>query len=227
MYTSHLNLLDELKDVVGNALELTKQQISKMNFNLLDLYADIIVCRLFTVLGLATELTPSQIYKIEEVNKYAQVLRFSDKSRALWMTQTLSTPYNHMSALADSFDQNLQDAKRTGHQAGAQFTGLHVQNALQAAKEQTGVKSYLQYSAHDTDLGNIWWFMSRQSDWHTVQFSSYVLLNLGYQEQCILDKLRDAPPSAAAPTDNFRDCLFVSLGSNGKPLGVGEEQGED
>lgn len=89
-----MNLVKELRDVVGNALEMTKKQIQSMSFNLLNLYSDIVICRLFAGLKVATKLTASQLYKIQGVNKYAQVLKFTDKSRSLWMTQTLSTPFN-------------------------------------------------------------------------------------------------------------------------------------
>lgn len=103
MYEPHLDLLYELRGIVGRALELTSEQISSMNFNILDLYSDVIVCRFFAGLKVAIDIPDDVLYKIEQVNKYGQVLKFSDKSRSLWLTKELAQPINQMKELAAAF----------------------------------------------------------------------------------------------------------------------------
>ena len=87
-----------------------------------------------------------------------------------------------------------------------------LSNLLLAAQAESSIPRYLQYSAHDTDVGNYWWHLKRTpSSWHTIPFASFMHFHFSVNKACLNERLEQNK-------DDYDACYHVHLGTNGVPL---------
>lgn len=70
-YGDHIELVDRLRDPVGEALQLNSTEISNMTYYDLVMYCDTIFARKFEGLDIYYNFTDDQIHDIFETNKWA------------------------------------------------------------------------------------------------------------------------------------------------------------
>ena len=62
-------------------------------------------------------------------------------------------------------------------------------NALIEGKRKDSDVRYLLYSAHDTNIANIWtWLNQNKWPWYECPFASQVIIELHYDKDCLNDK---------------------------------------
>ena len=108
-YEGHLDLVTRLKDPVQKALSLSDEDIANVSFYNMNGYCDTIFSRLFEGLPLNYTFSDSELHDVYEINKWSQVLKFSDDARSAWMTMIFSYPINMMDTYLDEFASKILD----------------------------------------------------------------------------------------------------------------------
>ena len=78
-------MVDNLKKPISEYLNLTDNQTNNMSFYDVNTYSDTIFARNFEGLPHGN-FTETQMHDVFEVNKWAQLSKFSEEARKAWMT---------------------------------------------------------------------------------------------------------------------------------------------
>ena len=108
-YGEHIELVKRLNESVSNALNLTDDQRTHMDFYNMTMYTDTIFARQFEGLPIYGNFSAAQMHDIYEVNKWAQTNKFHPEARAIWMTRIFSYPMQLMEVFLDRFASHLLD----------------------------------------------------------------------------------------------------------------------
>ena len=190
-YEGHLDLIQILKEPVSKAFGLN---ISKpMSYHDLVAYADTLVDREFEKLPLNYDFTYQQISQLNNVNKWAQLLKLSPDARQRYMTRLFAEPLGIMAKIV----------KEVGH--AVKIGKIQGKNELDFFFQSLSQPKYLLYSGHDSTMAPVWDFLNASNfKWSYIPFASSLHIELLLDQQCLLDS-----------TASVEKCFKMKINSNG------------
>ena len=139
------------------------------------------------------------------------------------MSKILSTPIFHIEELLFHASSRIAELHRQANQARLGYEHPHlsipeIKHVLLACLSQLYFPEYMQYSAHDSQIANMWQFLGF-TDWDTVPYASSITFELHYDPLCIEVILR-VTDELQQHLNDLHHCFGVRVSANGKPLSL-------
>ena len=137
----------------------------------------------------------------------------------MWMSKILSRPMTNIDIVTKNFTARLLDIHgqlknaRIGYQR-PHLTMPQIKHVLLACLSTLNVPKYLQYSAHDSQIANMWQFLGHHN-WTYIPYASSVTIQLDFDPLCLeirLAMMQDRKHS------QFHSCFGVKVSANGQPI---------
>lgn len=90
-----------------------------------------------------------------------------------------------------------------------------IEHELDETMLKVDLPSYVQFSSHDSQMGNVWAWLEPDADWYYIPYASYLHIELSRDDLCIekhLYALRDKIKADQYFNyeNGFTDSLFTS-----------------
>ena len=139
------------------------------------------------------------------------------------MSKVLSIPVVNIDDFMATFTARLAEIHhrlqpvRIGYEH-PHLSMAQIKHVLLVCLSQLYFPKYMQYSAHDVQIANMWEFLGHK-DWQTIPYASSVAFELSYDALCIEVLLRVTEDLEKHLTD-FHHCFGVRVSANGKAFAL-------